>query len=910
MDTFTALGVAVAIVQFVDFSVQLIKDGYRISCSSAGELVKEKQRRSAVKTLQRLNARIQETSRAYSLASADTETEENLKSLCNGCNETARELLDVLDKLRPSSPRKSGRKGENKEKDELESFEHAALNKWNKDKFEQLERRLEEYRRQTTVSVIVVMREQYANIDGNVLKMTKESRYLRDEIVRHVKQSQKWQETVIEEITKDPKPYPSPLGLLTVEGFVPKVLSFLDFEVMQNQEERIPAAHSRTFQWVFKHPKRRQKSWSDFSAWLSSDSSIYWITGKAGAGKSTLMKFINASTRTQSLVERGLQERFSHFIFANHYFCNSGAELQMSQQGLLRTLIYQIIQQKPSLARTGFPEESELHQLFSLWTSKSITLAKLQRALDLMVKSTPEVCFVLFIDGLDEFTGDHSTLIEFVKRLSNNPNVKICVASRPWPVFEDAFQTGPNLRIEDLTYRDIVAFVESKFKESKGHAEMQVESPERAQELMRDIAVKASGVFLWVSLVVDCLIQGLADGEKVSVLYRRLNGMPRDLEGLFQKMINSINPERLEHASQIFKIVIAARQPITLFCMSFVDEDDPDLPFRYPIEPMPDQERVARSQRMRGKLNSHCKGLLEATWESETDAIVTYLHRTVRDYLHRKSVWPTLILKTRPDFDPSSALCKAFLLQLKCMRPVASNMGHDFDSTEPRRGTLSEMVPWFVQYASDTHDHTGRPPLELYDEFARTLETLLGTTPRCVPCCWCNGPADHSDGPFLSLAIKLQMTAYVDARLTCHQPSHQKKVSAGLTLLQTAMNDCCAFKSVPEALLPAARHEEPSIDMVKLLLKRGANPSTSFVNSMEQPWQSVLAKPKLWKPEVLQLCLERGADPNVPTMGGGPSPWMRVLQDPSMKSPELYLSFLEHGADPTVDLGSKKSWLP
>lgn len=158
MDTFTALGMAVAIVQFVDFSVQLIKDGYRISCSSAGELVKEKQRRSAVKTLQRLNARIQETSRANSLASAGTETEENLKSLCNGCNETARELLDVLDKLRPSSPRKSGRKGENKEKDELESFEHAALNKWNKDKFEQLERRLEEYRRQTTVSVIVVMR--------------------------------------------------------------------------------------------------------------------------------------------------------------------------------------------------------------------------------------------------------------------------------------------------------------------------------------------------------------------------------------------------------------------------------------------------------------------------------------------------------------------------------------------------------------------------------------------------------------------------------------------------------------------------------------------------------------------------------------------------------------------------------
>jgi len=47
--------------------------------------------------------------------------------------------------------------------------------------------------------------------------------------------------------------------------------------------------------------------------------------------------------------------------------------------------------------------------------------------------------FFFFIDGLDEFDGNCTELVDFVLEHSARSNVKMCVASRPWLEFEDAF---------------------------------------------------------------------------------------------------------------------------------------------------------------------------------------------------------------------------------------------------------------------------------------------------------------------------------------------------------------------------------------------------------------------------------------------------------------------------------------
>ena len=76
------------------------------------------------------------------------------------------------------------------------------------------------------------------------------------------------------------------------------------------------------------------------------------------------------------------------------------------------------------------------------------------------------------------------------------------------------------------------------------------------------------------------------------------------------------------------------------------------------------------AETMRRRLNSRCKGLIEApAFSSEgAEAKVQYLHRTVRDFLARDDIWKYIVSGTHNSFDPDAALCGAFILNIKMMK--------------------------------------------------------------------------------------------------------------------------------------------------------------------------------------------------------------------------------------------------
>lgn len=76
--------------------------------------------------------------------------------------------------------------------------------------------------------------------------------------------------------------------------------------------------------------------------------------------------------------------------------------------------------------------------------------------------------------------------------------------------------------------------------------------PKDANGLTEAIAEMASGVFLWVRLVVRSLLDGLRDGDLVADLHARLLKLPRDPEDLFESIISDLNPDYLAQASLIF----------------------------------------------------------------------------------------------------------------------------------------------------------------------------------------------------------------------------------------------------------------------------------------------------------------------------------------------------------------------
>ncbi|KAL9610544.1 MAG: hypothetical protein Q9167_004756 [Letrouitia subvulpina] len=442
----------------------------------------------------------------------------------------------------------------------------------------------------------------------------------------------------------------------------------LKYDDMIDRERRIATAHESTLQWVFhdagfQEQQSRRVKWSNLREWLESDQQLYWITGKAGSGKSTLMKFLCSPTADMP-PSSGVQEEEdcevpvksyrchsylkkwadpSLLVVASFYFWNSGKEMQMTQSGLLRTLLYQIISQCPEIIAEIAPKHWEEVCLFGRYPEHwpaQVLHDMLFQAVDTLSK-TSKIC--LFVDGLDEFANKHEDLISMVKDLiQRNTQLKVCVASRPWNIFQDALGQGPSLRVEDLTFNDIKVFVESKFHADPEFEKLRGRYPSYTNQLIENIIVKASGVFLWVDLVVTSLLAGMTRGDRIQDFQQRLDELPPDLDKLYEKILYSLDQRYLEHAAQYFALVEAAEIPLTILQFAYADEESPESALKMTCG-RPDESDISlRVEAMSRRLNSRCKGFLEidrglgstnGNGYLTSNVTVQYLHRTVRDFI-------------------------------------------------------------------------------------------------------------------------------------------------------------------------------------------------------------------------------------------------------------------------------------
>jgi len=397
-----------------------------------------------------------------------------------------------------------------------------------------------------------------------------------------------------------------------------RLLQNLKFSAIRDREERISKALTNTFEWIYLERVSKDVKWTCFVRWLQSDDGLYWITGKAGSGKSTLMKFLHLDPRTTNYLTKWAQG--SKLVVAGHFFWNSGNSMQMSFDGLIRTLLYEIAQSKAISIPDLFTERWEELRLklvsgrtseeMQPWTT-SECLRTLRR---LLLHPFNTLRFFFFVDGLDEFSGDHTELIELLKEMAASPHIKMCVASRPWSVFQDAFDAGPNLTLQHLTHRDIHVYVRTKFHESRGFLELEKGNSQLAAQLTKTITEKASGVFLWVRLAVQSLLHGLANGDRKIDLIQRLEDLPDDLEMLFRKILDSIDPAYKVHSSQLFQLHRAALEhtgEAHLLLLSYADDDDQAL-LEEGDALLGPHEFSYRVRSMERRLDSRTKGLLEA----------------------------------------------------------------------------------------------------------------------------------------------------------------------------------------------------------------------------------------------------------------------------------------------------------
>ncbi|KAH9883552.1 hypothetical protein F4778DRAFT_788487 [Xylariomycetidae sp. FL2044] len=181
----------------------------------------------------------------------------------------------------------------------------------------------------------------------------------------------------------------------------------------------------------------------------------------------------------------------------------AGAQEQRSSKGVWRPLL--VLSKDPSLIGLLLPglwkgviSPNGYTEIFPVSLPAPAEVDAAFQRLSLLSK-THEFC--LFIQGFDEFDGDHTEGVSFLKTLAVNENI----------------------------------LLKATLKE--------------ASETFSPLIEKASGVFLWVVLASKSVIEGPTSCDRLSDLQARIDELPHELEDFSEHILGSIPPRYQQQAA-------------------------------------------------------------------------------------------------------------------------------------------------------------------------------------------------------------------------------------------------------------------------------------------------------------------------------------------------------------------------
>ncbi|KAF4556720.1 Hypothetical protein D9617_1g085990 [Elsinoe fawcettii] len=326
-----------------------------------------------------------------------------------------------------------------------------------------------------------------------------------------------------------------------------RVLASLHFPAIDHRRESVSEAHQQTFRWVFDE-SGQQRKWDSLVDWLKDHErhDTFWISGKPGSGKSTLMSYIRTHSRFMELLEKcaGPSKKF---VVLDFYFWLAGpSSLQRSIVGLLRTLLYRLLDFDPALAGAAF----DFHFKEPEWTVAGLLL-KIKTIIECAAE---DHIFLVMIDGLDECTDSAFDLRFSLEKLVKMPQVRLLASSRPDRALEVFFDGSKMLRLQDLTAGDILGYCQYKLQYYSRHSD----------SIARFAAECSDGVFLWVDVIVNTVISGFEDGEDQDDLYRRIKQVPTQLDELYNSLLSKMGAQNSSRASKYFKLMLAKHHAIDI----------------------------------------------------------------------------------------------------------------------------------------------------------------------------------------------------------------------------------------------------------------------------------------------------------------------------------------------------------
>lgn len=469
-------------------------------------------------------------------------------------------------------------------------------------------------------------------------------------------QIRRWLEKIREDVT------------LLVQDHIECLNSLNDLATRARMSE-VQTAHERTFHWLF------DPTTVTFADWLRNtklgESPIYWVQGKPGSGKSTLMKFAMHEPRLSEFLSSGTEEnvklqtkgtlrmdpdarssqsRIDELIWtvAAFFFHDRGSQIQRTLTGMLQQILYSILGQVPALINCVMPLFTDLAQTQRRrrpeWDSEHLQSA----LISIVAQREVRVRILFLVDALDEHSGDNEKLASLLEKLIKKADndyvgIKMCLASRSWTIFEEHFGSCPGFAIHDYTKLDIFHYVTSRLRlESRILESAEKESLNAVIGLVTE---RALGVFIWVRLVVDLLVKGIRDGTPLTTLEIIARDLPQELRDLYAHTLKRIEPDYATEAYIMLQITLCTLVPLPLAsfmgsvdfnCRELLESSRPQPPRLGELNLKDSISSPAR------RLASRCGGLLEivsipppeGAEAEEPERVVQFIHQTVKEYVN------------------------------------------------------------------------------------------------------------------------------------------------------------------------------------------------------------------------------------------------------------------------------------
>ncbi|KAL8876643.1 MAG: hypothetical protein Q9198_005197, partial [Flavoplaca austrocitrina] len=385
------------------------------------------------------------------------------------------------------------------------------------------------------------------------------------------------------------------------------ILDSMWFRAIDARYATIKPAHAKTCKWLLQRSEYRE--WLDVAK-ISAHHGLLWIKGKPGSGKSTLLKYAVQSVR----------KTMRTAIVICFFFNARGEDLEKSTLGMYRSLSSQLLRAFPDLKnildnfKPGQDAETFDWQIDSL---QSLFAAAIRRLGDRHL--------ICFIDALDESDEDQiRDLVGFLEELgrptaTSPANFRVCLSSRHYPHISIGNAIEITLEGQEGHAQDIANFLSSELKAGSGKV---------FETIKNEILERASGVFLWVALVVQILNKEYDHG-RVHALRKRLKGIPDGLDRLFEDILTRDNVH-FEELILCLQWILYAQRPLKREELYYAILSGTDAEELTPWDP-----EMVTALDMDKYILSCSKGLAETT--KSKSQTVQFIHESVRDFLLGKN---------------------------------------------------------------------------------------------------------------------------------------------------------------------------------------------------------------------------------------------------------------------------------